>query len=540
MFKAPIELLDQTKVKTVSDNCANDLQLKELYNDLFEKTSSDSNSLTQLRKTWLSTFTTDTSYLKETQSLLSQNKITLSTVNTEPIRAIINELKTNPSFREKYEYITVDYFEHLNKNEYVLHLISLYSLISPIISLITPFIMLIIPFFILSVRGTSISFSTYITQLKRVLVMLPIGKLFEFGSASWDQRGFILFSVILYLVQIYQNSLTCYRFYKNSGKMVKELHQIADYCDETIKTMELFLQMTADYESYRPFNQTLEEKIQALRGTSAQFRKIREGAFKNMGERMRAYYDVFCDEKLDQLLEYTFSFHEYVMNISSLSILRENGHLKPCRFSTSKFSFKNLYHPLLRFQNPVKNSFNLTKTSMILSGPNASGKTTLIKSMMINLILAQQTGMGFYDKAQIIPHDFIHCYINIPDTSDRDSLFQAEARRCKEILTTIDNNKDARHLCVFDELFSGTNPYEAVASATGYLQYLNSRANVRYMLTTHYIELCEKFIQQNFTFEKKYSLSQGITKIRGGIRVLEELEFPESIVTTAKDLVSLN
>jgi hypothetical protein len=118
MFKAPIELLDQTKVKTVSDNCANDLQLKEVYNDLFEKTSSDSNSLTHLRKTWLSTFTTDTSYLKETQSLLSQNKITLSTVNTEPIRAIINELKTNPSFREKYEYITVDYFEHLNKTSH--------------------------------------------------------------------------------------------------------------------------------------------------------------------------------------------------------------------------------------------------------------------------------------------------------------------------------------------------------------------------------------------------------------------------------------
>jgi DNA mismatch repair ATPase MutS len=93
---------------------------------------------------------------------------------------------------------------------------------------------------------------------------------------------------------------------------------------------------------------------------------------------------------------------------------------------------------------------------------------------------------------------------------------------------------------VFDELFSGTNPYEAVASATGYLRYLNSRANVRYMLTTHYIELCEKFIDQNFTFEKKYSLSQGITKIRGGIKVLEELEFPESIVTTAKELVSLN
>jgi DNA mismatch repair ATPase MutS len=449
-------------------------------------------------------------------------------------------LKANPSFREKYEYITVDYFEHLNKNEYVLHLISLYSLTSPIISLMTPFIMLIIPFFILSVRGLSISFSTYVTQLKKVFTMLPLGKLFQFGSASWDQRGFILFSVILYLVQIYQNTLTCYRFYKNSGKMVKELHEIADYCDNTVKTMEQFSKATSEYKSYEPFNEILQNKVKQLNNVSNEFRSIREGAFKNMGQRMRAYYNLFCDKELHQLMDYTFSFHEYIMNIGCFTILGESKQLKGCQFSKSKISLKNCYHPLLRFENPIKNSICLNKSNMILSGPNASGKTTLIKTLMINVFLTQQVGMGFYEKAQITPHDYLHCYINIPDTSDRDSLFQAEARRCKEILASVEINKQAKHLCVFDELFSGTNPYEAVASATGYLRYLNSHTNVRYMLTTHYIELCKKFPEQNFTFEKKYSLSPGITKIRGGIRVLEELEFPESIITTAKDLVSLN
>jgi hypothetical protein len=44
-----------------------------------------------------------------------------------------------------------------------------------------------------------------------------------------------------------------------------------------------------------------------------------------------------------------------------------------------------------------------------------------------------------FDKLKLSPFDHIHSYLNIPDTSGRDSLFQAEARRCKEILDCIEN-----------------------------------------------------------------------------------------------------
>jgi DNA mismatch repair ATPase MutS len=50
--------------------------------------------------------------------------------------------------------------------------------------------------------------------------------------------------------------------------------------------------------------------------------------------------------------------------------------------------------------------------------------------------------------------------LNIPDSSGRDSLFQAESRRCKEIIDIINKDKTHRHFCIFDELFSGTNPVE--------------------------------------------------------------------------------
>ena len=80
------------------------------------------------------------------------------------------------------------------------------------------------------------------------------------------------------------------------------------------------------------------------------------------------------------------------------------------------------------------------KKNIILTGPNAAGKTTLLKSSIINLLFIQQIGYGYFKSAEVTPFDYIHSYINIPDTSSRDSLFQAEARRCKEIINVVKEN----------------------------------------------------------------------------------------------------
>ena len=130
---------------------------------------------------------------------------------------------------------------------------------------------------------------------------------------------------------------------------------------------------------------------------------------------------------------------------------------------------------------------------MIITGPNASGKTTILKSTSINIILSQQFGVGFYDSSIINPYTHIHSYLNIPDTSGRDSLFQAESRRCKDIIDIIDQSTESdRHLCIFDELYSGTNPDEATKSAYALLLYLSENNNVDFALTTHYHKLCKK------------------------------------------------
>ena len=171
----------------------------------------------------------------------------------------------------------------------------------------------------------------------------------------------------------------------------------------------------------------------------------------------------------------------------------------------------------------------------------------------MNIILSQQIGYGFYEAAEIIPYDYLHCYLNIPDTSGRDSLFQAESRRCKEILDCLEKNKDKNHFCIFDELYSGTNPYEAVASAYGYIDYLSDMKNVDLMLTTHYIELCNNLksnknvknyhmsvnVTSDHNVEYLYKIKRGISTIKGGIKVLYDLEYPDVIITNTKRILEL-
>jgi DNA mismatch repair ATPase MutS len=170
---------------------------------------------------------------------------------------------------------------------------------------------------------------------------------------------------------------------------------------------------------------------------------------------------------------------------------------------------------------------------------------------MMNIILSQQIGYGYYETAEIKPYDYLHCYLNIPDTSGRDSLFQAESRRCKEILDCLEKNSDKTHFCIFDELYSGTNPYEAVASAYGYIDYLSNMKNVDLMLTTHYIELCKNLktnkciknyhmsvnIIDDHNVEYLYKFKKGISTIKGGIKVLHDLEYPEAIITNTKRIL---
>ena len=111
---------------------------------------------------------------------------------------------------------------------------------------------------------------------------------------------------------------------------------------------------------------------------------------------------------------------------------------------------------------------------------------------------------------------------------------------------TADNvETGGRHFCIFDELYSGTNPDEASKSAYGFLRYLAKRENVRFMLTTHYISVCKRleeeecerirYLQMEVQEEGDdylytHCLGEGICEIQGGVQVLRKMNYPEELL----------
>tara|TARA_Y100000996_G_C22217965_1_gene518267 strand:- start:201 stop:566 length:366 start_codon:yes stop_codon:yes gene_type:complete len=118
------------------------------------------------------------------------------------------------------------------------------------------------------------------------------------------------------------------------------------------------------------------------------------------------------------------------------------------------------------------------------------------------------------------------------------------------MLKIIKAHPKKRHFCIFDELYSGTNPYEAISSAYSFLLYISKNPNVKFMLTTHYIKLCklcegknniknynmETRIEENIT-NYTYKLVTGISNIKGGIYVLKQLKYPREIISLTQKIM---
>ena len=99
------------------------------------------------------------------------------------------------------------------------------------------------------------------------------------------------------------------------------------------------------------------------------------------------------------------------------------------------------------------------------------------------------------------------------------------------------------------ELFSGTNPYEAVSSANAYLENISNNPNVKFMLTTHFIDLCKKIntktieninMKTNISNNQPkyfYKIPKGISEIKGGITVLRDVGYPDELINKTENIL---
>lgn len=212
-------------------------------------------------------------------------------------------------------------------------------------------------------------------------------------------------------------------------------------------------------------------------------------------------------------------------------------------FQTKKaIKAAGIYHPLLT--DPVGNSF-ATEHSMLITGSNASGKSTFLKTVAINAILAQSIHT-------CLAKSYESCFFRIYSSmSLKDNVFHGESyymveiKAIKRILDQITKGKGTV-LCFVDEVLRGTNTVERIAASSQIMRQLNQQNSLCFV-ATHDIELThllgkeydnyhfkEEVLENDITFS--YHLMKGCATTRNAIRLLSIMGFQDEIVQKAENM----
>ncbi len=204
---------------------------------------------------------------------------------------------------------------------------------------------------------------------------------------------------------------------------------------------------------------------------------------------------------------------------------------------------EQLYHPLLN--EPVKNDIEVKK-GVLLTGSNASGKSTFLRAVALNAILAQtiHTCMARAYRGGMF---YIYSSMSLQDDLvSGDSYYMVEVKSIRRILKEVQEaGKDGKQvLCFVDEVLRGTNTVERIAASTQILKALADR-NAICFAATHDLELTKLLdgIYDNYHFEEEiadediffpYRLQKGPAVSRNAIALLKVLGYDETLVKDAE------
>jgi len=178
--------------------------------------------------------------------------------------------------------------------------------------------------------------------------------------------------------------------------------------------------------------------------------------------------------------------------------------------------------------NSIELGGNYNRQNMIVTGPNAGGKSTTLKAMALNVIMAQSFGMAAARRMIMTPFDAVMSYLNIvDDLAAGTSLFKAQVLRVQSILDFMKELSNSQKcFLVADEMFNGTSPQEAQACAFAVAQELGNYGNNINVVATHYAALTT--LEALTTTYANYHVS--VTKLASG-----ELVYPFVILPGTTD-----
>lgn len=240
----------------------------------------------------------------------------------------------------------------------------------------------------------------------------------------------------------------------------------------------------------------------------------------------------------------------YVDALLSIAAYRENLEQYNERWAKPVLSGKKAHlklvdgvHPLV--DDCIPNSMELQKQGLILTGSNMSGKSTFMRVLGLNAIMAQTLYMVLAKSYEASPFQVMSSIDPGDDVLSGKSYFMAEAEAVLRIINQLDG--EIPGLFILDELFRGTNPTERISASVQIIDYIQGH-NCLLILATHDRDIItyatgnfrkfyftEKVGSEGLTFD--YRLREGVSGTSNAIKILDLLGYPEEITQGARQMI---
>ncbi len=211
--------------------------------------------------------------------------------------------------------------------------------------------------------------------------------------------------------------------------------------------------------------------------------------------------------------------------------------------SGEKLKVEEIVHPLLFQEIVVSNDFEIVeKTEIsIITGANMTGKSTFLRTVGINLVLAMNGCPVAAKEFSFIPMDLFTSMRTSDSLNDGTSYFNAEILRLRNLVENLENGKP--QFIILDEILKGTNSKDKLTGSELFLEKLmKSKTLFSCLIATHDLELtkieekfpakiknyCFELEQKNGELETDYKLQNGVTKSMNAIYLMKKFGIIES------------
>jgi len=410
----------------------------------------------------------------------------------------------------------------------------LYKIIfMPLTSLIYPLSIIITPYYYLNkYMHLKLPFLKYLNILYQFLKILFKSS----GNIRKDLMKIIsiLIYIFIYIYSIYQTFLISYIIYKTREKLLIKIKGLVDF----IKTSIILIKRSNNiWNSYNIYNLENNEVIEAIK-------KLEEIKYD-----ISTIYKLWKEPKFKSSIIILLKIIYILDIINTITTLKINKYWNNVKYTIKNSKIWGLRNPLLN-DKQISNPVNLNK-NIIITGVNAGGKTTYVKSIASNIILSQTFGIINGIKGELIIYDAIISFMRVKDEIGIKSYFEAETECCSNIIKIAEeiNKNKKKGLFILDEPMHSTPPIEGMSVAYAIAKYLGKLEGISIIITTHFHNLIKleeeenKFINISVNALKKenkfifdYKINKGSSKQTIAIELLEKQKFNDEIINSAIEI----